>query len=188
MIRSFKLFLVAGLLLSVSGAVAQTKLQQQLSYIDFGVQGVGEFSKAVSGVPTIPSPLPAANTVVTLSPSNTVGALITIRYAPHPYMGAEFNGGYSRYTEDFNVQPFAIQTQVDEFTFGYLVMPPYTILGVKPYASAGIGGMRFGPTRGGGEGAPSIGRFAQYYSVGIQKDIVPGTFGVRAGFRQSTLR
>jgi hypothetical protein len=182
LIRSFSFGLAASLALCATGAVAQTKLQQQLSRIDLGIQGVGEFSKTVSGVPTIQSPV--GNQIVTIDPSNTVGALISVRYSAKPYIGAEFNGGYSRYTENLNVQPLAIQTQVDEFTFGYLVVPPYTILGVKPYASAGVGGLRFGPTRGGGEGAPSIGRFATYYSLGVQKDVVPGIFGLRVGFRQ----
>ncbi len=176
------LSLVAGLALLASGAPAQTKLQQQFSHVDLGVQAVGEFNGTVSGTPL---PFSAAQSqIVTISPSNTVGALITIRYAPKPYMGAEFNGGYSRYNENFNVQPLAIQTQADEFTLGYLVTPPYTVFGVRPYASAGIGGMRFAPTRGGGEGAPPIGRLAYYYSLGVQKDLINDTFGIRAGFRQ----
>lgn len=178
-----KFLFATGLALSAGGALAQSKLQQQFSHVDLGVQAVGEFSSSASGPTTIPAPLPSGQ-IVTLSPSNTVGALVTIRYTPKPYMGAEFNGGYSRYTEDLNVQPLAIQTQVDEFTFGYLVTPPYTIFGVHPYASAGVGGMRFAPTRGGGEGAPPIGRLAEYYSVGVQKNILSDNFGIRAGFRQ----
>ncbi len=178
-------FAAAGLALLAAGASAQTKLQQQLSKIDLGLQGVGEFSSSTSGPVTIPANnAGAGEPPVTISPSNTFGGLVTIRYTATPYMGAEFNGGYSRYTEDLSVQPLAIQTQADEFSLGYLINPPYTILGVRPYASAGLGGIRFAPTRGGGEGAPAQGRFAVYYNVGVQKDIVPGTFGVRAGFRQ----
>lgn len=183
MTRLPKFFFFLGFALSAGGALAQSKLQQQLSHVDLGLQAVGEFSSTASGPTTIPSPLPAGQ-IVTISPSNTVGALVTIRYAPKPYMGAEFNGGYSRYTEDLNVQPLAIQTQADEFTFGYLVTPPYTVFGVRPYASAGVGGMRFAPTRGGGEGAPPIGRMVEYYSVGVQKNILSENFGIRAGFRQ----
>ena len=182
MTRSLFLFFAANLALAAATAAAQTKLQQQFSHVDLGVQASGEFTSSVSGPPTIPSPV--AGQIVNISPSNTVGALVTIRYSPSPYVGAEFNGGYSRYTEDFNVQPTAIQTQVDEFTFGYLVTPPYSIFGLHTYASAGIGGLRFAPTRGGGEGAPSIGRLAEYGSAGVQRDIVPGTFGVRVGFRE----
>ncbi len=163
-------------------ALAQTKLQQQLSHVDFGVQAVGEFSSTAQGPVTIPANDQGQS--VYLSPSNTVGALVTIRYTPRPYLGAEFNGGYSRYTENLNVQPLSIQTQADEFTFGYLITPPYTVLGLRPYASAGVGGLRFAPTRGGGEGAPTEGRLAYYYNLGVQKDLIGNTFGVRVGFRQ----
>lgn len=189
MIRSSKFLPAVGLALLAGTAVGQTKLQQQLSKIDLGIHAVGEFSSTASGPVTIPSN--NAGQVVSLSPSNTVGALVTIRYVAKPYMGAEFNGGYARYTEDLGGSvlqfspPFtAIQTQVDEFTLGYLINPPYTILGVRPFASAGVGGLRFAPTRGGGEGAPPQGRVALYYNVGVQKDVIKDVFGVRAGFRQ----
>ena len=182
-----KFFLAAGLALCSTGVLAQTKLQQQLSHVDLGVQGVGEFSSSATGPVTIPAT--NQGDTVTLSPSNTVGALVTVRYTPRPYLGAEFNGGYSRYTENLSssgqpVQPGSIQTQVDEFSFGYLITPPYTVFGVRPYASAGVGGLRFAPTKGGGEGAPSEGRLALYYHLGVQKDIVPDTFGIRVGFRE----
>lgn len=179
---------LAGLFVVAGSAFGQTKLQRQLSKIDLGVQAVGEFSSDASGPVTIPAN--NQGQIVTLSPSSTVGALVTIRYAAKPYLGAEFNGGYSRYTENLSnattgtQQPSAIQTQADEFTLGYLVTPPFTILGVRPFASVGVGGLRFAPTRGGGEGAPSQGRLAEYYNLGIQKDIVSDVLGVRVGFRQ----
>lgn len=186
LLRSTKILLASGVALLATGASAQTKLQQQLSRIDLGLQGVGEFSSTASGPVTIPSN--NQGQTVALSPSNTFGGLVTIRYAAKPYIGAEFNGGYARYTEDLSgalpATFSAIQTQADEFSLGYLVNPPYTILGVHTYASAGLGGLRFAPTRGGGEGAPHQGRFAAYYNVGIQKDVVSDVFGVRVGFRQ----
>ena len=129
--------------------------------------------------------------VVSQNASSTVGALVTLRYSPRPYLGAEFNGSYSRYTENFVYTPepigdqlFQIQTQANEFTFGYLVEPPYAIFGVKPYASAGVGLMRFAPTAGGGQQAPSMARPAYYYNLGVQQDIGGGRFGLRVGFRQ----
>ena len=183
MIRFPKFFSAAGVALLATGALAQTKLQQQLSKVDLGLQGVGEFSSTATGPVTIPANNQGA-APVTISPSNTFGGLVTIRYAARPYLGAEFNGGYSRYTENLSVQPGAIQTQADEFSLGYLVTPPYTVFGVRPYASAGAGGLRFAPTKGGGEGAPSQGRLALYYSLGVQKDVVRDVFGVRVGFRQ----
>ncbi len=185
--RYFKLSLAASLLTFAAGASGQsgsgqTRFDRQLSYIDLGLQGIGQFTKTVSG----PVLVPAVDTgvVVTQNPSSTVGGLLTIRYSPRPYLGVELNGSYARYTENFNVSPFQIQTQANEFTFGYLVTPPYAVFGLKPYASVGGGVMRFAPTRGGGQQAPAIGRPAYYYSVGVQKDIIPERFGLRAGFRQ----
>lgn len=163
-------------------AVAQSKLDRQLSYIDLGVQGVGQFTKTVSGPVTIPAT--DFGTVVTQTGSSTLGALVTIRYTPKPYFGVEFNGGYARYTEGFNVAPVQIQTQANELTVGYVVTPPYTVFGLKPYASAGGGIIRFAPTSRGGQGAPEEGRPGIYYNVGLQKDIVPDRFGFRLGFRQ----
>ena len=182
MIRSSQLALFASLLLGATGALAQTKLQRQLAHVDVGVHAVGEFSSSSTGPVTIPAS--DQGQVVTISPSNTVGALVTIRYAYKPYLGAEFNGGYSRYSENLTVQPLTIQTQVDEFSFGYLVTPPYTLFGVRPYASAGAGGLRFAPTKGGGQGAPNEGRLALYYNLGVQKDVYRNSVGVRVGFRQ----
>ncbi len=177
-----RVLLCASGFLAAVHASAQTQLQRQLANVDFGLQAVGQFTKSVSG----PVVLPAVDSgqVVTQSVSNTVGFLGTLRYSPKPYLGAEFNGTYIRYTETYNVAPLQIQTQANEFTFGYLVTPPYRIFGVKPYASVGAGTIRFAPTRGGGQGAPSEGRLAEYYNVGVQKEVLSDNFGVRVGFRQ----
>lgn len=185
--RVFPFVFAAGVLFGATGAFGQTKLREAFSHVDLGLQGVGQFSSTASGPVTIPAY--NQGQTVSISPSNTVGFLGTLRYTPRPYVGAEFNGSYARYTEDLNVQvtangALAIQTQVNEFSLGYLITPPYTIFGVRPYASAGVGGIRFVPTRGGGQGAPSQGRVGEYYSIGVQKDLIPDTFGVRVGYRQ----
>lgn len=166
----------------VAQAHTQTRLQRQLANVDLGLQATGQFTGTVSG----PVVLPAVDTGtnITQSVSNTVGFLGTLRYAPRPYLGAEFNGSYVRYTESYNVAPLQIQTQSNEFTFGYLVTPPYRIFGVKPFASVGVGTIRFAPTRGGGQGAPPEARMGEYYNVGFQKELFSENFGLRAGFRQ----
>ncbi len=83
----------AALFLCLAGsALAQTTaLGRQLSRIDLGVSGVGEFNRQVSG-PVLPL---AANqgAVVTQSASNTLGALVTLRYIAKPYFGLEGNFG-----------------------------------------------------------------------------------------------
>lgn len=180
-LRSF-LLLSTALVGVATQASAQTTLDRQLSYLDLGVQAIGQFTKSTSG----PVVLPAVDSgvVINQTVSNTVGALGTLRYTPRPYLGVEFNGSYVRYTESYSVAPFQIQTQANEFTFGYLVTPPYRIFGVKPYASVGAGTIRFAPTRGGGQGAPSEARMGEYYNIGVQKELLSDNFGVRVGFRQ----
>ena len=178
---------VAALTLTlVVPAAAQTeavsKTDQRLSYLDFAIQGVGQITRNVSGPITIPAT--DEGTSVSQSASTTLGGLFTIRYSPRPYIGAEFNAGYARYTENYSVPPYQIQTQANELTVGYLVTPPYNIFGVKPYASAGVGAIRFAPTAGGGQGAPSQARAAYYYNLGVQKDVL-SHFGLRIGFRQA---
>ena len=183
MIRSTKLALAACLALSAAGAAAQTKVDRQLSYFDLGVQGVGQFTSSTSGEITQIGAFDYQQTV-TEKASTTLGALVTLRYTPRPYAGAEINGGYVRYTETFNVNPLQIQTQANEITFGYVVTPPYTLFGVKPYASAGGGLIRFAPTAGGGEESYTEARPAYYFNLGVQKDIYGDKLGLRLGYRQ----
>lgn len=163
---------------------AQTPFMRQISRLDLGISGMGSFSKDVSG--TVPqNGSPNAGKTVTESPSNTVGALVSIRYVARPYVGLEFNYTYARYTETFNVAPSQIQTGANEVSFGYLVTPPHPVFGLQPYASVGAGSTRFKPTRGGGNGAPTQWRATYYYSVGLQKEFADSHFGVRGGFREN---
>jgi hypothetical protein len=78
---------------------------------------------------------------------------------------------------------FQVQTKVTEYTFGYLITPPYTIFGFQPFASVGGGPMSFVPTPRGGQEEPEKARMTYYYSLGLQKDLSPH-FGVRGGFRE----
>ncbi len=181
----------------VAGAPAQTTappstFSKQIDKLDLSVQGVGIFNSTVSGT-VIPN---ASNQGQPLTQfgSNTLGALVSIHYPVKPYFGLEFNYSYARYTENYEgtaiadflpngIAVFQIQTKVNEYTFGYLITPPYTIFGFQPYASAGAGPMAFKPTPRGGQEEPEKARMAYYYSLGLQKDLSPH-FGVRGGFRE----
>jgi hypothetical protein len=158
-------------------------LDKQLSRIDLAVSGVGNFNKDSNGtaiVQTVP-------TTVNLSPGNTVGALVTLRYTKSPFIGAEFNYSYARYTDTFTpfgIQPFAgVQQNAGEYTFGYVAhVRPF--FGVVPFASAGLGTIVFRPTPGGGEGLTNQARAAYYYSVGVEQTVLSPHFGIRAQLRQ----
>jgi len=188
-------FLFASL---VAGAHAQTEappptaLQKQLDKLDLSIAGVGIFNNTVSG--TVVPVAPNEGLAMTQSGSNTLGALVSIHYPAKPYFGLEFNYSYARYTENYSgpaiasflpngITDFQVQTKVSEYTFGYLITPPYTIFGLQPFASAGAGPMAFNPTPGGGQSLPEKARMTYYYSLGMQKDVSPH-FGLRVGFRE----
>jgi hypothetical protein len=166
--------------------VPESKFAQQIHRLDLGITGVGMWNTTESG--PIVSPVanqPTSGTVVTQFGSNTAALLGELRYVAKPYVGFEFNYGYGRYTENYSVAPFQIQTRANEYTLGYIALPPHQFFGLQPYLGAGAGTQGFTPTKGGGQGAQEQARATYYYTVGLQKDIEDAHhFGVRVGFRE----
>lgn len=187
---------LGALALSTSASFAQappappTPFERQLAKIDLAIQGKGEFTSQVNGNNYL-------NQAVTLKPSNTLGALVTIRYTKSPLIGGEFNYAYARYTDDFTVtntstSPAAaagfilgVQTTASEYTFGYLAHLRRQYYGATPFASIGAGSTAFRPTKGGGQGNLPQARATYYYSVGADLPLYGDHFGLRATFRQS---
>jgi hypothetical protein len=165
-------------------------LDRQLSRVDFAISGVGEFNKDSSGTAIVES----QPTTVTLSPGNTLGALLTLRYTKSPFIGAEFNYGYARYTQTFTpfgTQPVngvtsvgGVQQNASEYSVGYVAhLRPF--FGVTPFASGGLGTIVFRPTPGGGEGLTNQARAVYYYSIGAEQTVLSPHFGIRVQFRQA---
>jgi hypothetical protein len=194
----------------VAGAHAQTEapptpFQKQLEKLDLSIAGVGVYNSTVTGpvlskaasnycFDAATTPTNCGSNDITQFGSNTLGALVSIHYPVKPYFGLEFNYSFARYTENYQgpavtsflpngITNFQIQTKVNEYTFGYLITPPYTIYGLRPFVSAGFGPMAFKPTPGGGQEEQEKARMTYYYSLGFTKDVSPH-FGLRAGFRQ----
>ena len=181
-------------------ATPLTPFQKQLNRIDLAVSAAGIISTNVSGI----EQRDAHNTIIVngvvtpdpnlllISPSSTVGELITLRYVARPLAGFEFNFGNSRSTQNFTFTPPLVpnllqsaQTSVREMTLGYVAHTP-KLLGVQPYLGAGGGTISFKPTPNGGEGLPFQYRAAYYYNIGVE-DTFTGSashLGVRVGFRQ----
>lgn len=165
-----------------------TALKKQLDRLDLAVSAAGEFSSNSSGTTYLPQ-------VVSLKPSTTVGVLVQLRYTKSPLIGAEFNYGNTRFTEDFTIanttgspasaSQFAlgIQSAVSEYTVGYVAHTP-RYFGVQPFAGVGGGALAFRPTRNGGQGVLSQARGAFYYTVGVENIVYGEHFGLRASFRQ----
>jgi hypothetical protein len=179
------------LLLTAAGSTAEaqtsqnTALDRQLSRIDFGIVGLGVFNKNSNGFATVNG---KANTAVSLNPSNTAGALITLRYTKSPYVGFEFNYSYARYTDlftPFGSQPNGgVQQNASEYTFGYVVHSKKQYFGLTPFASGGAGTTVFRPTPGGGLALPEQARATYFASVGVETTVLSPHFGVRAQYRQ----
>lgn len=172
--------------LAGSTAIAQTDstpLSRQLDRIDLGVSGVGVFNRSTSGTVTINT----KPTTVTLTPGNTLGALVTLRYTRSPFVGLEINYGYARYTQKFTpfgAQPIGgVQQNASEYTLGY-VAHPRDIFGVHPFVAGGGGAVVFRPTPGGGLQLQPQARGAYYYALGAEKNVFSPHFGVRVQFRQ----
>ncbi len=179
------------LLLTAAGSTAkaqtaqpETALDRQLSRVDLAISGVGVFNKDSNGTAVIN----AKPTAVNLSPGNTAGAVVTLRYVVSPFIGFEGNYGYARYTDTFT--PFGaqasagVQQNASEYTLGYVAHTRKQYFGVTPFASAGLGTIAFRPTPGGGEALPKQARAAYYFSVGAETTVLSPHFGVRAQYRQ----
>jgi len=179
------------LLLTAAGTTAkaqtspETSLDRQLSRIDFSVVASGVFNKASSGTAIVNG----APTQVNLSPGNTAGALVTLRYIASPFIGFEVNYGYARYNQNFT--PFGsqpttgVQQNASEYTLGYVAHTRKQYFGVSPFASAGLGTTVFRPTPGGGEALPNQARASYYYSLGAETTVLSPHFGIRGQFRQT---
>lgn len=166
---------------------AHPALAAQFARIDVGVSAVAEITPSATGKNYL------GQTVVN-SPSTTVGALATIRYIRSPFVGAEFNYHYARFTENFTYNSLSpggpstvvlgVQTNATEYTFGYVAHTRSSYFGVQPFAAVGAGVIAFRPTARGGQGYQPQARAAYYYEVGAEQSIFNSHFGVRAEFRQ----
>lgn len=176
--RLSKVLLSGLILFSVASARAQvTMLDRQLSRVDLGVSGVGQFTNTVTGTNYL-------GVNLTQKPSTTLGALVTVRYTKSPWIGAEFNYGYARYTQNFSSYiTGGAQTNATEYTVGYVAHTP-KVLGIGTFVSGGLGSMQFKGTPGGGQGLPTQARAAYYYDAGFEDSIFSPHFGIRAQFRQ----
>jgi Outer membrane protein beta-barrel domain len=161
-----------------------TALDRQLSRIDLGVVGLGIFNKDSNGTAIVNG----KPTAVNLSPGDTAGALVTLRYTAAPWVGFELNYSYARYTDTFTpfgTQPVGgVQQNAGEYTLGYVVHPRKKLFGWQPFISGGAGTTVFRPTSGGGLALPEQARATYYGSVGAETTVFSPHFGVRAQYRQ----
>jgi hypothetical protein len=171
--------LFVAIVLLFAGPIAHaqiTFLDRQLSRIDVAGSGYASITKSVAGTNYL-------GEAVSDDAATTLGALVQVRYTKNPLVGFEFNYTYARFTQNFSIAPFGVQSNSSEYTLGYVVHLP-DLLGVKPFASVGAGTTAFKPTPLGGQGLPEIGRLTGYYDIGVDDQFLPH-IGFRAQFRQA---
>src|SRR5271154_6542573 len=180
------------LLLTAAGSTAkaqatspETPLDRQLARTDLAIVGIGVFNQASNGFAVVNG---KPNTPVNLSPGNTAGALVTLRYIVSPFVGFEANYSYARYTDTFT--PFGsqanggVQQNASEYSLGYVIHARKQYFGLTPFASGGAGTTVFRPTPGGRLALPEQARATYYGSVGVETTVLSPHFGIRAEYRQ----
>ncbi len=172
---------------SAQATTPPTPFDRFISHFDVGVVGAGQFTNSTSGLNYL-------NQQVALSPSNTLGAIVDIRYTVSPRVGLVYNYGYARYVDNYTISdtsksPIAatnsilgVQSKVSEFSLGY-VGHFGNIFDLQPFISLGGGVLAFRPTSGGGQGLPGESRGMAYGAVGVEK-LVTEHFGLRLQYRE----
>lgn len=143
---------------------------QQIKNMDGSLSVIGTFTNSTSG------------NGLTDNPSRTIGALGQFRQAFRPWLGYEVNYSYARYAEFFSNLPFSVQNNVHEVTVAYFVHAPM-ILGMQPFAAAGLGALIFLPTTTGGQYYPKQTRVPLFYEFGLNHPLFTSHFGVRVQLR-----
>jgi hypothetical protein len=117
-------------------------------------------------------------------PTESMGALATVRQSFHPWLGYEVNYSYTRFTERFSTIPFGVQDNVHEVSVAYLAqLPTLPILGLQPFATVGTGALIFLPTSVGGQKYNKQTRVPLLYEVGVNCPIITSHLGLRFQYR-----
>ena len=144
------------LLLAISLA-APMLAQDETNRMEVGVSAIGAFASGNNG------------NGVHQGASYSGGVLASYRYLFTAHQGAEVDYGYTRDTEQYSTLsgPAGVLSDMHEFSASYVYR--VSLGRVKPFASAGVGGVVFDPANGGGflPVAPTTqARAAFVYSVG----------------------
>jgi hypothetical protein len=182
-VRSFSL-VAAVLCFFTAGARAQSShpgLERTLSHVELGVSVPLEYTATTSG-----------KVVQSQSVSSAAGYLINIRYTKSPWIGAEMNYKFSRFSQNYVYSvpgnpaypPLGIDASVKEITWGYVVHTANTYAGFKPYAALGVGTTDFVPTPNGGQGLLRQFRATYYWNAGTDYNFSDSHFGARVQVRE----
>jgi opacity protein-like surface antigen len=167
-----RLFSLLVFLFVSSFSVRPPATAQTLKNLEGSVNLFGQFTGNTSG------------NGVTDSPTNSLGALFSVRQSFHPWLGYEVNYSYTRFSERYNNIPYSVQDNVHEASAAYLVQgPSLPILGLQPFGTVGAGGLIFLPTTVGGQRYHQQWRVPLIYEVGVNWPILTSHLGLRLQYR-----
>ncbi|HTZ58723.1 MAG TPA: hypothetical protein VMB49_11520 [Acidobacteriaceae bacterium] len=163
-------FLFVALLFVVSARHPATA--QTIKNLEGSINVLGQFTGNSSG------------NGVSDSPTNSMGGLVSVRQSFHPWLGYEINYSYTRFSERYNVLPFAVQDNVHEASGAYLLQgPTIPLLGLQPFGAVGVGGLIFLPTTVGGQRYNQQWRVPLLYELGVNYPILTSHLGLRFQYR-----
>ena len=112
--------------------------QEEAGRMEFGISAIGALPSGSSG------------NGVSQTGGNSGGVLATYRFFLTPNQGAEADYGYTRDTQQYSAPTGLanVQTDMHEFSDSYVYR--FTLGRVKPFATAGVGGVVFDPVLGSG--------------------------------------
>jgi opacity protein-like surface antigen len=118
------------------------------------------------------------------NPTESMGALATVRQSFHPWLGYEVNYSYTRFTERYSTLPFGVQNNVHEVTVAYLLQgPTIPILGLQPFGTVGTGALIFLPTTTGGQKYSQQTQLPLLYELGVNYPVLTSHLGLRFQYR-----
>lgn len=165
--RLFFLFLLVSLGCAIPAAQAQVK---KFDNFDAAVSLFGQLTSQSSG------------NGITDKPSKSMGGIGSFRQTFSALKGYEVNYSYTRFSEFYSDQVFAVQNNVHEVTAAYLIHAP-RFLGLQPFAAAGGGWLVFLPTTTGGQQYSQQYRPTFLYELGANYPLLTSRLGLRFQYR-----
>lgn len=143
-----------------------------LNKTDFSLVLNGDITKSVSGIGE------SQGQVVSQSATDSGGVLFGLRYHVNSLVAIDANYGYTRNFQNYvtGTTTASIQSAVHIFTGAAVITAPFHVLGIRPYALGGGGGIFFRPTGDinasvGGE--VTDGKPVAVYGVGADFALIP---------------
>jgi hypothetical protein len=120
---------------------------------------------------------------VSVKSTHSAGGQGAFRHSYHWWLGYEASYSYTRFADYYSTLPFSVQHNMHEFAGSYLVTAPVGVLGLKPFASAGISAVVFSPSLNGGQNVSWQAKPGANFSVGVNYPLLTSHLGLRVQYR-----